>query len=65
MSELIQKRRIKKHIYRRSSLECTCESIKLTPKGIHKKCSARCDFCSEYLFSKALTKRSLPSISTM
>lgn len=53
----------RKYLQRKTSLECTCELIKLTPHGIHKKCSARCDFCSERRFITALRAQSAPAVS--
>ena len=50
----------RKYLQRTNSLECSCELIKLT---LHKKCSARCDYCSERRFITALRAQSAPSVS--
>ena len=53
----------KNSIKRNNSLECTCDVIHLTPKGIHKIYGAKCDFCSEFNYVKSLAKKSFPKIT--
>lgn len=50
---------------RQNSLECTCETLKMSPQGIHKKCNARCDFCSEKSFIKSIRSKSFPIVSVL
>lgn len=52
-------------IKRQNSLECTCETLKLIPQRIHKKCNARCDFCSERSFIKTVRSKSFPVVSIL
>ena len=51
---------IKNPVTRKNSLQCSCESINLS---LHKKCSAKCDFCSEKQFIKSLKVQSTPTLS--
>lgn len=48
---------------RKKSLECTCETIMLSPRGIHKKYISRCDFYAERSFRKAIKNKSTPIVS--